>query len=78
MYGPPGCGKTSFVKAIAGQIGYNIYEMQLSSLKDDTLNQLMSSISRKAILLFEDADAVFGHEFKMRKGVMKMMDFQEN
>jgi len=59
LYGPPGCGKTSFVKAIAGQIGYNIYEMQLSKLNDDALGQLMSSISRKAILLFEDADAVF-------------------
>lgn len=59
LHGPPGCGKTSFVKAIAGEIGYNIYEMQLSKLNDDSLSQLMSVISRKAILLFEDADAVF-------------------
>lgn len=61
LYGPPGCGKTSFVKAIAGQVGYDIHELQLSSksLNDESLNQLMSSISRKAILLFEDVDAIF-------------------
>ncbi|KAG4070951.1 hypothetical protein HA402_001388 [Bradysia odoriphaga] len=61
LYGPPGCGKTSFVKAIAGQIGYDIYEVQLSNrqLTDESLNTLMSSINKNAILLFEDVDAVF-------------------
>lgn len=61
LYGPPGCGKTSFVKAVSGQIGYDIHELQLSSLSltDESLNTLMSSISQKAILLFEDVDAVF-------------------
>ncbi|XP_037044396.1 mitochondrial chaperone BCS1-like [Bradysia coprophila] len=61
LYGPPGCGKTSFVKAIAGQIGYDIYEVQLSNqqLTDESLNILMSSIDKNAILLFEDVDAVF-------------------
>lgn len=33
--------------------------MQLSKLKDDTLQVLMSSIGKKAILLLEDVDAVF-------------------
>lgn len=61
LYGPPGCGKTSFVKAIAGQIGYDIYEMPLSNrnLTDESLNSLMSEIDEKSILLFEDVDAVF-------------------
>ncbi|XP_037044395.1 mitochondrial chaperone BCS1-like [Bradysia coprophila] len=61
LYGPPGCGKTSFVKAIAGQIGYDIYEVQLSNqqLTDESLNDAMASINKNAILLFEDIDAVF-------------------
>lgn len=61
LYGPPGCGKTSFVKAIAGQIGYDIYEMALSNrnLTDESLNSLISEIDEKSILLFEDVDAVF-------------------
>lgn len=61
LYGPPGCGKTSFVKAIAGQIGYDVHEIQLSNrnLNDECLTTLMSTIGKKGILLFEDIDAVF-------------------
>lgn len=61
LYGPPGCGKTSFIKAISGQIGYDIYEIQLSNqhLTDQNLNDLISRIGQKSILLFEDIDAVF-------------------
>lgn len=42
-------------------MGYDIHELQLSntSVTDEALNQLMSTVSRKAILLFEDIDAVF-------------------
>lgn len=49
------------MKAIAGQIGYDIHELQLSNLQitDDSLTHLMQTTSRKAILLFEDVDAVF-------------------
>lgn len=79
LYGPPGCGKTSFVKAIAGQIGYNICEIQLSdqNLNDRNLNSLLSSFGRKTILLFEDIDAVFvattEDEGKKKKGNVKSM-----
>ncbi|KAG4070870.1 hypothetical protein HA402_011096 [Bradysia odoriphaga] len=61
LYGPPGCGKTSFVKGIAGQIGYNIYELPLSSpsLTDEQLNNFMKSFEPKSILLFEDIDSTF-------------------
>lgn len=61
LYGPPGCGKTSFIKAISGKIGYDIYEMQLSDrqLTDQNLNALITNIGKKGILLFEDVDAVF-------------------
>lgn len=61
LYGPPGCGKTSFVKAIAGQIGYSIYEILIpdKQLNDQSLIHLLSSFGRKTILLFDDIDAVF-------------------
>lgn len=61
LHGPAGCGKTSFVKAISGQIGYDIYELQLSNLQltDQNLNDLLSTIGERSILLFEDIDAVF-------------------
>lgn len=61
LYGPPGCGKTSFVKGIAGQIGYNIYELPLSSrsLTDEKLNDFMKGFGAKSILLLEDIDSAF-------------------
>lgn len=61
LYGPPGCGKTSFVKAVSGQIGYDIYELRLSDphISDDSLNGLISHFGKKCILLFEDVDAAF-------------------
>lgn len=61
LYGPPGCGKTSFVKAISGQFGYDIYEIALSdrSLTDQILNELLAQFDESSILLFEDIDAVF-------------------
>lgn len=61
LYGPPGCGKSSFVKSIAGDINYNICIMSLSSknLNDDTLNNLMNSTPENCIILLEDIDAAF-------------------
>lgn len=61
LFGPPGCGKTSFVKAISGEIGYDIYEVRLSDphMSDNTLNNLISHFGKKSILLLEDVDAAF-------------------
>lgn len=61
LYGPPGCGKSSFVKAVAGEIDYSICILSLSSknLNDDTLNNLMNSTPENSIILLEDIDAAF-------------------
>lgn len=41
MYGPPGCGKTSFVTCLAGALHLNICCLVLSSnnLNDEDLNE---------------------------------------
>ncbi|RWR99314.1 mitochondrial chaperone BCS1-like protein [Dinothrombium tinctorium] len=61
LYGPAGCGKSSFVKAIAGELGKNICTLSLSSpcLTDDTLNELFNSTPENSIILLEDIDAAF-------------------
>uniref|UniRef100_A0A6B2L512 Mitochondrial chaperone BCS1 n=1 Tax=Arcella intermedia TaxID=1963864 RepID=A0A6B2L512_9EUKA len=61
LYGPPGCGKSSFVQALAGRLGYNICIVSLSDtqLSDDRLNHLLVNAPDRTILLLEDIDAAF-------------------
>ena len=57
--GPPGGGKSSFVQALAGELGYNICVISLSEgwLTDDRFNHLLNSLPEKSFLLLEDIDA---------------------
>jgi mitochondrial chaperone BCS1 len=57
--GPPGGGKSSFVQALAGELGYNICVISLSEgwLTDDRFNHLLNSLPERSFLLLEDIDA---------------------
>nr|CAI5854383.1 unnamed protein product [Callosobruchus analis] len=61
LYGPPGCGKSSFITALAGELGFSISVLNLSErgLSDDRLNHLLSTAPQQSILLLEDIDAAF-------------------
>lgn len=61
LYGPPGCGKSSFVSALAGELGYSICMLSLSerTLTDDRLHHLLNVAPVQSILLLEDVDAAF-------------------
>ena len=61
MHGEPGCGKSSFVAAIAGEIGYDICVLNLSDsgLTDDRLSHALSSVPPQSLVLLEDIDAAF-------------------
>lgn len=58
LYGPPGCGKSSFITALAGELGLNICILNLSakSISDLTLNQLLNNAPQRSIILLEDID----------------------
>lgn len=58
LYGPPGIGKTSLVAAIANYLGFDLYDLQLGVIKDDSgLRRLISSVGNRSILLVEDIDS---------------------
>lgn len=75
LYGPPGCGKSSFITALAGEIEYGICLLNLSErgLTDDRLNHLMNVAPQQSIILLEDIDAAFvsREDTKMQKSAFE-------
>jgi len=61
LHGPPGCGKTAMVRAIAEMLDYPIYSFDLATLYNDELRREWSEMLSETpcIALFEDFDAVF-------------------
>lgn len=69
LYGPPGCGKTSAVMALAGELNSIVCIPSLTSkdLTDDRLAMLVSIAPKRSIILLEDIDALFTErDSKMR------------
>lgn len=59
LYGPPGGGKTSVFRALAGDLGLDLYYASLSDLtRNADLVDMFSSVSERSILLLEDVDGV--------------------
>ncbi|GKV49951.1 hypothetical protein SLEP1_g56672 [Rubroshorea leprosula] len=57
LHGPPGTGKSSLVAAIANHMRYNIYDLQLHSIRSDAeLKRILTSTRKRSILLVEDID----------------------
>ncbi|MEM2261685.1 MAG: AAA family ATPase, partial [Ignisphaera sp.] len=71
LYGPPGCGKTSLVEAIANEYGYELIEMNASDFRRKTdierialrasTSQSLFGFSRKIILL-DEVDGISSKE----------------
>ncbi|KAK9119514.1 hypothetical protein Scep_017607 [Stephania cephalantha] len=57
LYGPPGTGKSTMIAAMANLLEYDIYDLELTAVKDNTeLRKLLIEVSSKSIIVIEDID----------------------
>ncbi|KAK4750100.1 hypothetical protein SAY87_027549 [Trapa incisa] len=57
LHGPPGTGKSTMIAAMANLLGYDLYDLELTAVKDNTeLLKLLIQTSKKSILVIEDID----------------------
>ncbi|EXB83855.1 putative mitochondrial chaperone bcs1 [Morus notabilis] len=57
LYGPSGTGKTSFVAAMANFLGYDVYDLDLSRVTDDSdLKMLLLQTTNRSVIVIEDLD----------------------
>ncbi|XP_059449949.1 AAA-ATPase ASD, mitochondrial-like [Corylus avellana] len=57
LYGPPGTGKSTMIAAMANLLGYDLYDLELTSVKNNTdLRKLLMEVPNKSIIVIEDID----------------------
>jgi mitochondrial chaperone BCS1 len=61
LFGPPGTGKSSAIRALATELGMDIATLDVgrSGLTDDALREALMTAPRNALVAIEDIDAVF-------------------
>ena len=63
QHGPPGCGKTSTIRLLAGNFDLDIYviSLSMSGMDDTLLGGLLTALPVRCIATIEDIDAAFTH-----------------
>ncbi|KAG6714286.1 hypothetical protein I3842_05G196400 [Carya illinoinensis] len=60
LYGPTGTGKTSFVAAMSRLLCYDVYDIDMSKVSDDSeLKTLLLQTTSKSLIVIEDLDRFF-------------------
>ncbi|KAK3024638.1 hypothetical protein RJ639_043262 [Escallonia herrerae] len=72
LYGPPGSGKSSLIAAIANFLCYDVYDLELSKVSDNSeLRALLIQTTNRSIIVIEDIDCSISltgeRQTKMRK-----------
>ncbi|KAL3564951.1 hypothetical protein D5086_032997 [Populus alba] len=57
LFGPPGTGKSTMIAAMANLLNYDIYDLELTAVKDNTeLRKLLIETTTRSIIVIEDID----------------------
>jgi chaperone BCS1 len=57
LFGPPGTGKSTMIAAMANLLNYDIYDLELTAVKDNTeLRKLLIETTSRSIIVIEDID----------------------
>lgn len=60
FWGLPGCGKTTFIKAIASDLKKNIAVVKnTNDINDNSFESMVDELPKNCIVLFEDIDSLF-------------------
>ncbi|ONI19353.1 hypothetical protein PRUPE_3G273800 [Prunus persica] len=78
LYGPPGTGKSTMIAAMANLLGYDLYDLELTAVKDNTeLRRLLIETSSKSIIVIEDIDCSLDLTGQRRKRKEKVEEDEE-
>ncbi|CAN6222584.1 unnamed protein product [Urochloa humidicola] len=57
LSGPPGTGKSTMIAAMANHLGYDIYDIELTMVRNNNdLRRILVEITSKSIIIIEDID----------------------
>lgn len=82
LYGPPGTGKSTMISAMANHLNYNIYDLELTAIKNNSeLRKLLTATSNKSIIVIDDIDCsadLTANRIKKDNNSTKEQDKYEN
>ncbi|MED6134103.1 hypothetical protein PIB30_034317 [Stylosanthes scabra] len=79
LFGPPGTGKSTMIAGMANLLGYDIYDLELTAVKDNTeLRKLLIETSSKSIIVIEDIDCSLDLTGQRRKKVERAKEDEEH
>ncbi|TKY55139.1 mitochondrial chaperone BCS1-B [Spatholobus suberectus] len=75
LYGPPGTGKSTMIAAMANLLAYDVYDLELTAVKDNTeLRKLLIETTSKSIIVIEDIDCSLDLTGQRNKKADKLSD----
>ncbi|KAE8727064.1 DDT domain-containing protein [Hibiscus syriacus] len=74
LFGPPGTGKSTMIAAMANLLNYDVYDLELTAVKDNTeLRKLLIETTSKSIIVIEDIDCSLDLTGQRKKKAGKAM-----